>query len=158
MSNNKTLIVKVAGVTYDGRQHIIADLSGDEPCRLIAEPDNKYDPNAIGVWVATSEGKAHIGYVPRELAAQIAPHLDGSLDVKIDQIVGGNGYSYGVRLRVELPPDMETPQERGYTEHGAAHWEKRGRGFKLSIDAEPDQWDMPENEPKYIDNSGNGEL
>ena len=49
----RTLVSKVAGVTYEGRQDIIAKLSGAEPCRIVPEPDNKYDPSALAVHVAT---------------------------------------------------------------------------------------------------------
>lgn len=108
---NKVLHTKVAGVTYEGRQALIAQLRGHEPCRLQPEPTNAYDPNAIAVMVAVAPGSVwHIGYLPRELAAQVAPHLEGeALMVKIAEIVGGfetydgDTAALGVRLRIELP-------------------------------------------------------
>lgn len=108
---NKVLHTKVAGVTYEGRQTMIALLTGREPCRLVPEPTNPYDPNAIAVMVATVPGVVwHIGYIPKEIAAQIAPFLDGeAIDVKIAEIVGGfethdgDTAALDVRLRIELP-------------------------------------------------------
>lgn len=108
---NKVLHTKVAGVTFDGRQALIAQLTGREPCRLLPEPGNPYDENAIAVMVVIAMGSVwHIGYVPKELAAQVAPFLDGeSLMVTIAEITGGfelndgDTAAYGVRIRIELP-------------------------------------------------------
>lgn len=108
--DTKTLYTKVAGVTFEGRQALIAQLTGNEPCRIVPEPTNKYDPNALAVMVAAKGEVFHIGFVPKELAAQIAPHLEGeALMVTIAEITGGfeiNEYetaAFGVRLRIELP-------------------------------------------------------
>jgi hypothetical protein len=114
----KRLSVKVAGVTFEGRQSKIAKLKGDEPCRITPEPDNPYDSNALAVHVATANGIEHVGYVPRDLAREIAPHLEGeSIMVKIDEITGGfelfdGGIAnYGLVLTVEVPidPADDTP-------------------------------------------------
>ena len=44
-----------------------------KPVRLRRDADNEYDANAISV--ETERGET-LGFVPRELAAEIAPHLD----------------------------------------------------------------------------------
>lgn len=106
----RTLHVKVAGVTYEGRQAYLARLTGKEFVRLIPEPENPYDANAIAVHIA-SEGKIlHCGYIPRELAKDIAPLMEGeSFDCSIESVTGGfefdNGEiaAYGLRLIVQLP-------------------------------------------------------
>lgn len=131
MPENQILNVRVAGVSFDGRQEYIARLIGNEPCRLEPEPDNKFDPNAIAVKVAPNILNPepldaydpnhvqdqqhtpliwHIGYLPKEIAAQIAPHLEGEpIMCKISEITGGfelrNGdiAPLGVRLEIELP-------------------------------------------------------
>ncbi len=111
MTTNRVLNTKVSGVTFDGRQALIAQLTGHEPCRLVPEPFNKFDPNAIGVMVASERGEIwHIGYIPKEIAAEISPYLDGeNLDCKIAEITGGfetrdgDIAALGVRLRIELP-------------------------------------------------------
>ena len=41
--------------------------------RLRRDPANEHDPNAVVVEVA---GGGHLGFVPRELAAELAPKLD----------------------------------------------------------------------------------
>jgi hypothetical protein len=42
------------------------------PLELRRDPDNEHDPNAIAVLA----GGAQVGWVPRELAAELAPELD----------------------------------------------------------------------------------
>jgi hypothetical protein len=68
--------LRVAGVAGAGRHHADA-LAADaaEPGRsleLRRDPDNPHDPNAIAV-----DAGEQVGWVPRELAAELAPLLDG---------------------------------------------------------------------------------
>lgn len=108
------LNIRVAGVSFDGRQALIARLVTSDPCRIVPEPDNKFDPNALAVHVASGGEVLHIGYIPKEFAARIAPLLDGeSLMVKIAELTGGfelqNGQTapLGVRLLIELPTEIK---------------------------------------------------
>lgn len=114
----KVLNIRVAGVTFEGRQDIISRMQGQEVVRIEPEPQNPYDPNALAVKVAfppeSKWGIAHVGYIPKDMAAIISPVLDGeSLMVEIAEITGGfetyNGgiANYGLRLRVELPDDVQ---------------------------------------------------
>jgi len=110
----RTIVCRVAGVTFDGRQEIISQLKGNEPCRISPEPSNKFDPNALAVHVAMADGKVeHVGFVPRDLAAQIAPFLEGeAVMCKLLEIVGGfethDGEiaALGLRIRIEIPDDL----------------------------------------------------
>ena len=118
----RVLNCKVAGVSYDGRQDIIASLTGNEPCRISPEPLNKFDPNALAVHIATSGGVMHVGYIPREIAAQIAPHLEGEAAMAdIAEITGGwdDGIAFGLRIRVEIPDEQVTAARDGRGEPSA---------------------------------------
>ncbi len=69
--------LRVAGVAGAARHHpdaLVAD-SAAPGCPLLLRRDaaNAHDANAIAV--ATADG-ALLGYVPRELAAELAPELD----------------------------------------------------------------------------------
>ena len=108
--NTKTYFTKVVGVTYENRQSVIEKLVGSEPCRLVPEPENAYDSNAIAVLVATAIGVQQIGYLKREFAAKVAPLMEGEpLMCKIMEITGGFETSdgeqaaYGVVLEIEIP-------------------------------------------------------
>lgn len=115
----RSILVKVAGVTFEGRQGIISMLSGKEPVRIVAEPDNKFDKNALAVHVSRGGSVEHIGYIPRDLAETFAPLLDGeSVIGKIFEINGGfekwNGEraSYGVIVEFEIPDEEWNSQDQ----------------------------------------------
>lgn len=77
--------VAVGGIRH--RWEVARSLAGNRPrgdddyperekgikVRLVREPDNEYDPNAIAVW---SDKHGHVGYVNRKAAAEIAPIID----------------------------------------------------------------------------------
>jgi HIRAN domain len=70
--------LRVAGVAGAGAHHADA-LATDavepgKPLELRRDPDNPHDPNAIQVHPA--EGGDQVGWVPRELAEELAPELD----------------------------------------------------------------------------------
>ena len=83
-------VEKVVGVTYEGRQQVIAHLKLGETIVLKREPNNPYDSNAIRV-ERLSDGK-QIGYLKREKAALLAPMFDragGSIVGKVYELIGG---------------------------------------------------------------------
>jgi hypothetical protein len=68
--------LRVVGVAGAGRHHADA-LASDavapgSPLELRRDPGNEHDPNAIAVYA----GGAQVGWVPREVAAELAPELD----------------------------------------------------------------------------------
>ena len=111
--------INVAGVTFDGRQEVLAELYEIQeaqkagtttpsiaiiPIDLVREPDNKYDANAIQVLAEGNDGPKHVGYVPRHLAAKLAPLLDAGATVTTDPariICGGlDSTVFGVRFTI----------------------------------------------------------
>jgi hypothetical protein len=66
----------VVGVAGAGRHHAEAiesdAVAPGSPLELRRDPDNEHDPNAIAVHA----GGEQVGWVPRELAAELAPELD----------------------------------------------------------------------------------
>lgn len=100
-----SLETNVAGVTFEGRQAILALYRGSE--RLSAElkrqPNNPFDPNAIRVNIdVTNPQTLHVGYVPRALAARLAPRMDGGdvLLVTRATVVYNEGI-YGLRICID---------------------------------------------------------
>ncbi|MGA7246289.1 MAG: helicase-related protein [Candidatus Cybelea sp.] len=63
---------KIAGVSFEGRQDVIAGLRAGAPLELFRQPDNPHDPNAIAV----NYGNLQLGFFNRRLAAHIAPLID----------------------------------------------------------------------------------
>ena len=70
--------LRIAGVAGAGRHHadVLASeaLAPGRPLALRRDAENPHDPNAIAVDAAGGGGQA--GWVPRELAAELAPELD----------------------------------------------------------------------------------
>jgi HIRAN domain len=70
--------LRVAGVAGASRHHGDA-LAAEEAAKpgdaldLRRDPDNEHDPNAIAVH---ARGGEQLGWVPREIAAEIAPDID----------------------------------------------------------------------------------
>jgi hypothetical protein len=99
------ICTKVAGVTFDGRQSVIAHLSIGENILLKREPTNPYDTKAIRVECQNGQ---QIGYLNRHLAATFAPFFDAHR-----QAVHGNvhyltgslrpGHSLGVVITFSVP-------------------------------------------------------
>jgi hypothetical protein len=78
------LEVEVAGITHhwDAARALAGKRPREEDeiereksvkVRLVREPGNQYDSNAIAVW---SDKHGHVGYVPKEIAADFGPVID----------------------------------------------------------------------------------
>jgi hypothetical protein len=69
--------LRVAAVAGAGRHHAEAlaaeDVGPGRPLELRRDPENPHDPSAIAVHGA---GGGQVGWVPREIAAELAPALD----------------------------------------------------------------------------------
>jgi hypothetical protein len=65
-------VAGVAGAQFREAALAAAELTPGDPLELRREPDNPHDPHAIAV----DGGGQHLGFVPRELAEEIAPGLD----------------------------------------------------------------------------------
>lgn len=61
----------VAGTSYRQDALQAADLSPGTPLELIPDPDNEYDPNAVGIWDHTRTH--HIGFVPAKYLDSVGP-------------------------------------------------------------------------------------
>jgi hypothetical protein len=69
-------VVGVAGAWAHHADALASDAAAPgRPLELRRDPDNPHDPNAIAVHPAG--GGEQLGWVPRELAAELAPDLDG---------------------------------------------------------------------------------
>lgn len=91
---------KLAGVTFEGRQDLVAALTPGTPLRLVRQPDNAHDPSACAL---VDPRGGHVGYFNRRLAAALAPAVDAgaAYDVTVSDVTGGEeGRSRGVNVLV----------------------------------------------------------
>ncbi|KAG2126297.1 SNF2 family N-terminal domain-containing protein [Suillus clintonianus] len=101
-----------------------------EEVRLVREPQNKYDRNAIEV---QNIGGTKVGHVPKQTAAKLAPLLDRGM-ITIEGVMhegnlSGFSYSLSMTLKIYGPSDKRdqlepqliwaTPRQRGFPPRGA---------------------------------------
>ena len=92
---------KIVGVSFEGRQDEIRSLEPGEELLVERQPDNEFDSQAIAL---IRESGAQLGYLRRQIAAELAPLMDaGTLyTARVEQVTGGeDGRSLGVNIRVE---------------------------------------------------------
>jgi hypothetical protein len=79
---------KIAGVSHGNRQRLLAECHVGERLRLVAEPDNPVDPNAIKV---CRKNGAHLGYLTAHLAERMTQGQERLSDfvVEISELTGG---------------------------------------------------------------------
>ncbi len=89
---------KIAGVSFEGRQDVVAGLAPGDPLDLVREPENAHDASAIAV----RYGRLHLGYLNRKMAAKLAPNIDAGdrYRATVAHITGGGERHVGVNIRV----------------------------------------------------------
>ncbi|MGE5554393.1 MAG: single-stranded-DNA-specific exonuclease RecJ [Betaproteobacteria bacterium] len=98
---------KVVGVSFQGRQEVLAGLQPGQRLRLVREPDNPHDPSAVRV--ETADG-ALVGYLRAALARHLGPALDRGIRyaATVTAVTGGeDGQHRGVNLYLDREPDEE---------------------------------------------------
>ena len=103
---------KLAGVSFEGRQDVVARLQSGVPLRLERQPDNPYDTHACALFDPFGD---QVGFFNRRLAAALAPVLDAGVeyDVEVTDVTGGvDGASLGVNVLVSRRgADAEADEE-----------------------------------------------
>lgn len=121
IDKNFDTYTKIVGVTKENDkgtniQDILPLLSEGGRLILIRDFGNQYDKNAIKVYYHTKKESVHIGYLNRELAANLSEFLDENptfdIDGIVDEITGGEGKTYGCNIRVWI----QDPDEPSYDE------------------------------------------
>ena len=102
---------KLAGVTFEGRQDVLAGLHPSTPLRLERQPENEHDPNACALFDPHGD---QVGFFNRRLAAALAPSIDAGVDydVEVTEITGGEtDRSLGVNVLVSRRDAVEDREE-----------------------------------------------
>ncbi len=104
-SGVEPITTKVVGVTFEGRQAVVAKLHMGEQIVLRREPSNPYDANAIRVERLDGE---QIGFLNRFLAQELATRFDTlgePVDGNVINLTGSSfsGYSLGVNISFTIP-------------------------------------------------------
>jgi single-stranded-DNA-specific exonuclease len=99
------LYTKVVGVTFEGRQAVLAGLHPGDPLRLVREPSNPHDPHAVRV--GTEDGRV-VGYLSAQLAARLAPSVDAGARYRATAVAltGGGDRTLGLNVYLEREEDV----------------------------------------------------
>ena len=105
---------KVAGVTFENRQRVIAKLERrglleeGEGLILKREPFNPYDSNAVAVYASNGE---QIGFLPKDIAKEAAPRMDRGVIYRatVVGVTGGDAENvYGVNIKISYDYTQES--------------------------------------------------
>jgi len=114
----KQYTVKVAGVSLENRQAYVALVRAEDEVHLRWDPHNEHDPNAVQVWWSDK----HIGFLPKEVAAEVAPIIIHQIIfAKVAKTLGGTREcpTYGLRIAFEIK-DGKCPQNDLFLRSGAS--------------------------------------
>jgi len=119
---------KIVGISFEGRQDLIAGLAPGDPLALVREPENPHDSNAIAV----RYGRLHLGYVRREIASRLAPNFDAGdrYGASVGSITGGGERNVGVNIRVRRERARVAIAR---TAHGRADAERAANGGAVHV-------------------------
>jgi len=112
MNNYLPIITRLVGVSFNGRQRVVAGLAFGEEISLTRDRFNSHDQCAI---LAKDKYGQQIGFLNRELAKVIAYRFDqfgqpvpATVDAILKSYYGG---LMGVRIRFSLPDQAQSLQE-----------------------------------------------
>ncbi len=99
------LYTKLVGVTFEGRQAVLATVRPGDRLHLIREPANPHDPHAIRV---TTEDGRMLGYLSAQLAGRLAPSLDARARYRAtaSALTGGGNRTLGLNVYLEREDDL----------------------------------------------------
>jgi hypothetical protein len=114
----RVITTRVVGVTFEGRQEVVARLQRGDRVWLEMQPTNPYDRNAIKV---CHENGEMVGYLSRQLAASIHPYFKAygfPVRGRVTLLTGGSwdGYTLGCMITFKLPKSRQLTQALASTQ------------------------------------------
>lgn len=107
---NRRVIARVVGVTFEGRQGVLARIKKSTPVRLERDRRNEYDFYAVRVMVQLDGGWLQAGFAPRQMSKLLSKSLDGgaNLFAAVHRLTGGDRceftdetYNYGLEITID---------------------------------------------------------
>ncbi len=109
---------KIMGVTFEGRQGVVQQLVAGQELLVVRDRTNAVDANAIALKTVAG---VQVGYLRRQIAAEIAPVIDGGVcyEARVCAVTGGeDGRSFGANIEVRRQDsaEQEEPQQAASSE------------------------------------------
>ncbi len=108
---SRRIIARVVGVTFEGRQEVLARVEKSTSVRLERDRRNEHDFYAVQVMVQLEGEWLQAGFAPRQMSKLLSKSLDGgaTLSAAVHRLAGGDRceftdetYNYG--LEIEISP------------------------------------------------------
>jgi hypothetical protein len=99
-------LLRVAGVSFEGRQEAVAQLQPLQALAFQKEPENQYDPNAVAVH--TLDG-VPLGYVPKDRTGAFLHILCFGQVHSVGQADGGGMWGCSAEVQPRVPPVRVLP-------------------------------------------------
>ncbi|HLJ18048.1 MAG TPA: HIRAN domain-containing protein [Bryobacteraceae bacterium] len=123
----RTFFTKVAGVTFEGRQEIVARCSVGEHLILVRDPDNRFDPGAIKIIRLNGE---ELGFIRSEVcrtgeSSGLASRMDrgDQYQCRISSLTGGGVKNLGVNIEITENEDFDNvPMSSAAPAHYNVGW------------------------------------
>ena len=116
ISEARSFNTKAVGVSFEGRQSVVATLCVGQELLVRREPTNPADPNAMALM--TTDG-LRVGFLRRQISASLAPLVDGagaSYTACVTEVTGGtDGHALGVNV-VVTRSEVTTGDDAGQRE------------------------------------------
>ena len=106
---DRRLVARVAGVTFEGRQDVIAQVEKQTPVRLVRDRRNEHDFYAVEVQVNLDGEWRQAGFIPNPMCRMISKNLDNGtkLGASVHRVTGGmvseftgENLNYGLEINV----------------------------------------------------------
>ena len=88
---------------------IIPELSNGIILKLVREPDNQFDKNAVQVW----HKEEMVGFIPAHTAVTLASEMDNGIDheCSVSEVTGGGDKNYGCNIKIyPIGEDNDEPE------------------------------------------------
>ena len=112
---DRTIIARIAGVTFEGRQELLAKMYESTEVRLERDRRNPYDFNAVKVlaYIYNEGVWEHVGFIPSTMSKLISKSLDNGVELTatVHRITGGMVTDSGDQLNFGLEIKMSPPQQ-----------------------------------------------
>lgn len=111
----RSFFTKVAGVTHEGRQQVVAQCSAGERLVLVRDPNNPFDEGAIKIMRSNGQ---QIGFIPAHVSRSgdsggLSAQMDrgNRFQCRIKDLTGGwGGRSLGVNIEITEDLDFASPE------------------------------------------------
>ena len=67
---------QIAGVKFHQYKDALGTIEEGNHLTLEPEPTNKFDPNAVAIYLESDEGKVMLGYVPKKFSSEVSAKLE----------------------------------------------------------------------------------